>query len=296
MTEHWSTPNGCHADCPACATDAAKVAAVEYYAHSASVPNSRVATVVRDKTTGNHALYVGNDKQWASQLIDAGVLECRLGPAPFMLRSASVTLGPDVRFPDTLDACLSSDTDAVKTINDASREWATAFVEKNNRFPHAIDYANAGYGIGNQCDCVTVGECVLRDACNGHHCDRNCYTQQLKDYIVMSGTKRAAPRQEDSRPATVEALLARIRTMIAEYSGGTIHIPRWAEDLLLLGAHLPDVGNPPDITVICAGASYEVIPSEPAEEMVSVRVAWHDQLYALLQAHAVSNRRSLEHG
>lgn len=57
-----------------------------------------------------------------------------------------------------------------------------------------------------------------------------------------------------------------------------------------------DVGNPPDITVICAGASYEVIPSEPAEEMVSVRVAWHDQLYALLQTHAVSTRRSLEHG
>ena len=237
--QHWSTANGCHPDCPACAEEAAQAVVVTPYAPAATQLNSRVVTVVRDRATGNHAMYVGNDRQWSAKLIDAGVLECVLGYSPFMLRSTVVTLGPDVKFPDTLDACLSSDMDAIKSGDTTSRAWATAFVEKHNRFPHALDYANAGFGTGTQCDCPTVGECVLRDACNGHHCDRNCYTQQLKDYIVMSHTKRAEPVQE-VRPATTEALLANIRTMIAESSGDTIHIPRWAEDLLLQWVHLPD--------------------------------------------------------
>lgn len=129
---------------------------------------------------------------------------------------------------------------AAEPAKPSSREWAAAFVEKSNRFPHAIDYADAGYGTGSQCDCTTVGECVLHAACNGHHCDRNCYTQQLQDYIVMSNTKRA-PSKVEERPATVEALLAKIRTMMTDADCDTICIPLWAEKLLLQGAHLGDV-------------------------------------------------------
>ena len=334
MTEHWSTPNGCHQDCPACAAAAAKVVAVEYYEHSLTVPNSRVVTVVRDRTLGNHAMYVGNDKQWSSLVINARVLECVLGSAPFMLRNVSVTLSPDVKFPDTLAECMSLDTDAVKpdaavrgfpagvvtvvrdtvsrriavyvggnllrtdsylcsyageppmsvTMETAlkvygefpkqlcdvkplayvvfdhagetkpaavetpceatkttSREWATAFVEKYKRFPHAIDYADAGYGTGSQCDCTNGSECVLRDAFNRQHCDRNCYTQQLRDYIVMSSTKRDAVKVEERRPTTAEALLAKIRTMMTDVDCDTIRIPLWAEGLLLCGANLGEV-------------------------------------------------------
>lgn len=121
-----------------------------------------------------------------------------------------------------------------------SREWATAFVEKNKRFPHALDYANAGYGKGAQCDCRSLGDCVLRDAFNGQHCDRNCYTRQLQDYIATSSTKQVQPKEEQ-RPTTVEALLAKIRTMMTDVDCDTIRIPLWAERLLLQGAHLGEV-------------------------------------------------------
>lgn len=56
------------------------------------------------------------------------------------------------------------------------------------------------------------------------------------------------------------------------------------------------VGDPPDITVICYGESYEVIPQEPEEEMVTVRVAWLEQVYALLSQRAVRPSRNMEHG
>lgn len=122
-----------------------------------------------------------------------------------------------------------------------SREWAAAFAAENHRFPHALDYANAGYDQGGQCDCSSKGDCVLRDACNGHSCDRNCYTQQLKDYIVMSNTKRQPAHPE--RPQTTEAVLMRINEL--EYSGRRsgktptrVYIPKWAEELVLNGIHL----------------------------------------------------------
>lgn len=89
MSEHWSTPNGCHADCPVREADVAKAGAVEYYEHSAVLSNSRVVTVVRDKTTGNHAVYIGNARRWSAQVIDASILEHVIGASPFMLRSAS---------------------------------------------------------------------------------------------------------------------------------------------------------------------------------------------------------------
>lgn len=57
-----------------------------------------------------------------------------------------------------------------------------------------------------------------------------------------------------------------------------------------------DVADPPDITVICSGESYEVIPLEPEEEMVTVRVDWLEQMYALLSQHAVRPSRNMEHG
>lgn len=126
-------------------------------------------------------------------------------------------------------------------VKPTSREWSTEFVEKYNRFPHAIDYADAGYGTGSQCDCTNMSECVLRDAFNRQHCDRNCYTQQLKDYIVMSTTKRAVSKQEDNRPTTAEALLSKIRTMMTDADCDTICIPLWAEKLLLQGANLGEV-------------------------------------------------------
>lgn len=336
MTEHWSTPNGCHSDCPVCAADVAAAPVVEYDQHSAVLSNSRVVTVVRDNTMGNHAVYVGNAKRWSAQVIDVGTLEHVLGSSPFMLRSASVTLSPDVKFPDTLDACMALDTDAgkpdaavrgfpagvVTVVRDtvsrrvavyvggnllrtdsylfsyageppmsvtmetslkvygefpkqlcdveplcavefskvgteptpekaaepakpSSREWATSFVEKYKRFPHAIDYADAGFGTDSQCDCTNMSECVLRDAFNRQHCDRNCYTQQLKDYIVMSSTKRAEPKQED-RPATVEDLLSRISKLESQCRNNgkvpaIVRIPLWAEGLLLQGVHNTDV-------------------------------------------------------
>lgn len=137
--------------------------------------------------------------------------------------------------------------EATKATKLTSREWATQFVEKNKRFPHAIDYADAGYDQGSQCDCATVGECVLRDACNGHSCGRNCYTQQLKDYIVMSNTKRSATVQED-RPKTTGGLLVHISRLASDLAGRhrgivptMVHMPEWAEQLLLQGTHLPNV-------------------------------------------------------
>lgn len=52
-----------------------------------------------------------------------------------------------------------------------------------------------------------------------------------------------------------------------------------------------DVGDPPDITVVCYGESYEVIPQKPEEQMVPVRVAWLEQMYALLAQHAVQPQK-----
>lgn len=120
-----------------------------------------------------------------------------------------------------------------------SREWAAAFVEKNKQFPHALDYADAGYGQGSQCDCTSVGDCVLRDA-TVSCCNRNCYTRQLQDYIALSQTKRDTAKEE-CRPATTEALLAKIRTMITDTACDTVRIPLWAEGLLLKGADLGEV-------------------------------------------------------
>lgn len=282
MTEHWSTSNGCHPDCPVCAADVPQAPVVEYYQHSAVLSNSRVVTVVRDRTTSNHAMYVGNSKKWSAKLIDAGVIEIVLGRSmPFMLRCVETTLCQYEKFPDTLDECVlleplpkpqppaelrvtqhtlqrtpfeitfaangdgekkpaAEETPCAAT-KMTSREWATQFVVENHRFPHALDYANAGYDQGGQCDCSSIGDCVLRDACNGHSCDRNCYTQQLKDYIVMSNTKRQPAHPE--RPQTTEAVLMRINEL--EYSGRRsgktptrVYIPKWAEELVLNGIHL----------------------------------------------------------
>ncbi len=309
MTEHWSTPNGCHSDCPVCTADVASVPVV--------------VTIVQDRYTYAQAMYVGDDlRQISGNAIQASAVAVHMDGEPVVLRFVLTSLGQSQSWPSRLhdcrlEACASASTTVVqdtvsrrvavyadgrllrvepdlqeyvgepkmpvnsimqtslkvygefpqrlcdveplcavefRKVGDeptpekaaelakpSSREWAAAFVEKNKRFPHAIDYADAGYGIGNQCDCATMGECVLRDACNGHHCDRNCYTQQLKDYIAMSNTKRAVPRQEDSRPTTAEALLSKIRTMMTDADCDTICIPLWAEKLLLQGAHLGDV-------------------------------------------------------
>jgi len=98
-----------------------------------------------------------------------------------------------------------------------SREWAAAFAAANKRFPHALDYANSGYDQGSQCDCNSIGDCVLRDACGGHSCDRNCYTQQLKDYIVLSNTKAGVPKSPDQRPYTAENTPDRLYDMKRKY-------------------------------------------------------------------------------
>lgn len=307
MTEHWSTPNGCHSDCPVCAADVA----------SAPV----VVTIVQDRYTYAQAMYVGDDlRQTSGNAIQASAVAGHMDGEPVVLRFVLTSLGQSQSWPSRLqdcrlEACESASTTVVQdtvsrlvaiyvdgrllrvepylttyaceprmvitmqtslaryaafpkqlcdvkplcavefpkvgteltpekaaeSAKPSSREWAAAFVEKNKRFPHAIDYADAGYGTGSQCDCTTVGECVLRDACNGQHCDRNCYTQQLQDYIVMSSTKRAEPKQETGRPTTAEALLAKIRTMMTDTAITTVRIPLWAEGVLLQGVNLGEV-------------------------------------------------------
>lgn len=310
MSEHWSTPNGCHADCPVCD------------AEGASAPV--VVTIVQDSRTYAQAMYVGDDlRQMSGNAIQASAVASHIDGATVVLQFVLTELGQSQSWPARLQDCrlkacasarttvvqdtvsrlvaiyadgrllrvepyltmypgeprmaitmqtalpryaafpkqlcdvkplcavaFSADCDGEKTPAAAektceaakitSREWAIAFVKKHNRFPHAIDYADAGYGQGSQCACTTVGDCVLRDACNGHHCDRNCYTQQLQDYIVISNTKRA-PTKEPQRPTTVEALLSQIRTMMTDVDCDTICIPLWAERLLLQGAHLDEV-------------------------------------------------------
>jgi hypothetical protein len=124
-----------------------------------------------------------------------------------------------------------------------SREWAAAFVEKNKRFPHALNYADAGYGQGTQCACPTVGECVLREA-TIDCCSRNCYTQQLQDYIALSSTKREPTHL--GRPQTIEALVIQITSLETLYrkqgtSPTTLYMPQWAEELLLSAINLSHV-------------------------------------------------------
>lgn len=315
MSEHWSTPNGCHADCPVREADVV----------SAPV----VVTIVQDRYTYLQAMYVGDDlRQTSGSAIQASAVAGQLDGVPAVLRFVLTELGPAQAWPSRLHDCrlaacasasitvvqdtvsrlvaiyadgrllrvdpyltmyprephmaitmqtalaryaefpkqlcdvkplcdvaFAASNDGEKTPSPAektctvakitSREWAAAFVEKNKRFPHAIDYADAGYDQGSQCACTTVGGCVLRDACNGHHCDRNCYTQQLQDYIVMFSTKRAEPKQED-RPTTVKDLLSRILKLESQCRNNgkvptIVRIPLWAESLLLCGAHFGEV-------------------------------------------------------
>ena len=206
-----------------------------------------VVTVVRDTVSRRIAVYVGGN------LLRTDSYLCSYAGEPPMSVTMETALKVYGEFPkqlcdvkplayvvfdhagETKPAAVETPCEATKT---TSREWATAFVEKYKRFPHAIDYADAGYGTGSQCDCTNGSECVLRDAFNRQHCDRNCYTQQLRDYIVMSSTKRDAVKVEERRPTTAEALLAKIRTMMTDVDCDTIRIPLWAEGLLLCGANL----------------------------------------------------------
>ena len=213
-----------------------------------------VVTVVRDTVSRRIAVYVGGN------LLRTDSYLCSYAGEPPMSVTMETALKVYGEFPkqlcdvkplayvvfdragETKPAVAETPCASAKT---TSREWATAFVEKHKRFPHALDYANAGYDKGTQCDCRSLGDCVLRDAFNGQHCDRNCYTDQLRDYIAMSNTKRAEPKQED-RPATVEELLSRISKLESQCrnngkSPTTVYIPSWAESLLLCGIHLPEV-------------------------------------------------------
>lgn len=237
MKEHWSTPNGCHSDCPVCAVDSVQEV----------VAAPVIVTIVQDTRTDGQAMYVGDNLRRVAKPLSATEVSAQMGDATVGLRVVLTTLGYMQPFPSRLQDCQTRpaipDTcndNAAAAAKPSSREWATAFVEKHNQFPHALDYADAGYGTGSQCDCKSVGDCVLRDA-TVSCCNRNCYTQQLKDYIVMSTTKRAVPKVEERRPNTVEALLAQIKTMIDDVDCNNIHIPEWAENLLLQGAHLGDV-------------------------------------------------------
>lgn len=166
------------------------------------IKNLHHVVLVHDRNARGSALYVDSEFTAAGCMDDAGFLSRVVDDLQGLRLDFSVITvakPADKYFPEVYDGCMlwqPQDYDAElqeqakttappATMPETSRQWAARFWEANGRFPLSLDYHAAGYGAGSQCACASAGECVLKDA-TVNHCNRNCYTVQLQDYIALT--------------------------------------------------------------------------------------------------------------